>query len=182
MEIKINPRAQFRGYGPCVEMVGEWVTQAVWSVVRGLLLENRIDSSIYQARTKAGAFFQGGHHDPHGEWILIEFSASEVSCQDFIRILNTEVNKVIDPDYAVIRVIAKSNNALDLDKCKQVCDMIADETKCHLATEGELATMHCSAAFLPKDNIQYAKVQSLLDYTFCRDVRRLHWVTTGQQN
>lgn len=166
MEIKFNPRAQFPGRGPCIEMMGEWVTPAVHEVVAGLLGNNWMDSPIYQARTKAHAFFQGGYDKPDGEWILLEFWADEDSCVDFVKLLNEEINKVIDEDRVRIKVIAKSQNDKDQKELKDIVALIADETKCAVGTVNQAAIDRCTAVFLPANNVEYRAVQLLVNYTF----------------
>jgi hypothetical protein len=173
MEIKMNPRSQFPGRGPCIQMVGDWVTEEVWNVVHRLLNDNWISSPVYQARSKSGAFFQGGHSNARGKWILIEFWAEEEKCHDFIRILNEEVNKVLHEDSTMIRIVANTNNTKDVENRIQVCSMIAEETGCALAPDSELFMHHCSAMFVPKNNIEYEKVHLLLEFTFYKEVKRI---------
>jgi hypothetical protein len=176
MEIKMNPRSQFPGRGPCLQMVGDWVTEAVWNVVHRLLNDNLMSSPVYQARIKSSAFFQGGHSDPRAKFILIEFWAAEEKCQDFIRILNVEVNKIIHEDSTKIRIVANTSNTKDVENRIQVCSMIAEETGCEMAPDNELFMHHCSAMFVPKSNIEYEKVHFLLNWTFYKEVKRINWL------
>lgn len=166
MEIKFNPRSQFPGRGPCIELVGDWVTEAVWNVVANTLRSNHMDSPAYKARTKATAFFQGGHSDPHGEWILIECWSTEEACAEFLAYLNKEINEVIDKDREVIPVVAKSMNKVDIQKIEDAVALIVDDTGCAMGDENEAAIRKCRSLFKPVDNVQYAKVYFHLLYTF----------------
>lgn len=154
MELKIAPRTQFPDRGPCVQLHGDWVTEAVWGKVAQLLRDNYIDSPVYQARTKASAFFQGGHNNSQGEWVLIEFWTSEEKCQDFLEILNKEVNTVIDADLTKILLVAKSNNDHDIKEFEEACALIAEDTGCKSTNDQP----QCRLAFLPEDNLTYEKV------------------------
>lgn len=167
MEIKMNPRKDFPGRGPCIEMIGDWVTEEVWGVVNRLLIDNWMNSPVYKAKIPAQPFFQGGHNDSKGKWILIEFWAEEEKCQDFIKILNEEVNKVIKEDFTYIRLVAKTMNTHHIVEVEEASELIAEETGCNISMSEQDRHMHmCRVMFKPKDNVQYRAVSLHVDYTF----------------
>lgn len=168
MELKLNPRKDFPARGPCIEMVGDWVTEDVWNVVSRLFNDNWMTSPVYQARQKCTAFFQGGNHDSKCKWILIEFwPKEEKDCDDFIKILNEEVNKVIKEDFTKIRLVAKTMNAHHVYEVEEVSKMIADETKCPMSMdEKDQALNMCRVIFSPTDNVTHRAVHLLVTYTF----------------
>lgn len=154
MDIKISPREAFPGRGPCVQMYGDYVTEEVWNVVKSLLCDNVMSSPVYLARNKANAFFQGGHHDSRGKWVLIEFWSEEEKCQDFLKILNEEVNKVMSEYSHVICIVAPSNNEKDIRNTEEACLLIADDTGCKF----ERNMLNARVVFMPEDNLTYTKV------------------------
>lgn len=170
MKIIINPRSKFPDRGPCVQMIGEWVTPKVHAVVSRLIADNWMDSPVYKARIKAHAFFQGGYSDPNGKWILLEFWAAEEACQDFLEILNTEVNKVIDKNNTTICVTALTNNDHHIKACEELCKMLADDTESPVGTPVDAITAHCRQIFLPENNVQYGNLYLLLRHDFSKVV------------
>lgn len=181
MELKINPRKDFPGRGPCIEMVGDWVTEDVWNVVNRLMNDNWIDSPVYRASQKCHAFFQGGSSDSKGKWILLEFWAEEEQCQDFIKILNEEVNKVIKEEFTKIRLVAKTMNEVDVREVEEAGALIADETKCPMSMdEREQAINMCRVIFSPTDSVTYRAVYLLTKYTF--GLRQINFLDKWEVN
>lgn len=166
MKIIFNERKQFPGRGPCIELVGQWVTPEVHEVVSGLLANNWMDSLIYKARTKAHAFFQGGSDKRDGQWILLEFWTTEAECQDFLEILNREVNKVIDPNLTEFHLYAKSNNDKDIEDFNTTVALVADEAGLPVITGGEAEGHKCRAILKPQDSAQHRMIHVYANYTF----------------
>lgn len=55
------------------EIYGIDATEKLHELVRYQMLTNLTTAKGYELSQAAGAFFQGGSHDPKGEWIYIEF-------------------------------------------------------------------------------------------------------------
>lgn len=71
---------------PAFEISGIDATEELhWFLKR--MLTNLTTDECYQIHQNAGAFFQGGSHNPHGQWSLIEFWKPE-GAQAFIDYLN----------------------------------------------------------------------------------------------
>lgn len=179
MEIKFNPKNQFPGRGPCIEMIGDWVTPEVHDVVSQMLGANHYDDPAYQARIKAHAFFQGGYDRPDGQWILLEFWATEEACADFVKLLNERINEVIDEKYVNIMLIARSQNDKDIADFNTIIEMVADETKCELAETKLAQNCGCRAMFIPKDNVEYRAVSITARYTFNEHVKQRHYIQSN---
>jgi len=180
MELKLSPRKDFPGRGPCIEMIGDWVTEEVWNVVSRLTNDNWMASPVYQARQKCTVFFQGGCHDSKGKWILLEFwPKEEKDCDDFIKILNEEVNKVIKEDFTKIRLVAKTMNAHHVYEVEEVSKMIADDTKCPMSMdEKDQALNMCRVIFSPTDSVMHRAVYLLSAYTF--KLQLVHFLDTWE--
>lgn len=179
MEIKFNPKEQFPGRGPCIEMIGDWVTPEVYYVVAHMLGANHYDDPVYKARIKAHAFFQGGYGDPHKQWILLEFWATEEACADFVKLLNERINEVIDEKYVNIMLVSRSQNDKDIKDFDTIIEMVADETKCELADIKLAQNCGCRAMFIPKDNVEYRAVLIAASYTFNEQVKQRHYIQSN---
>lgn len=166
MKIIFNPRGQFLGRGPCIEMVGQWVTPEVHEVVSRLMGDNWMDSPVYKARQKAHAFFQGGYDKPQGQWILLEFWTDQENCAEFLEILNTEVNKVIDPKLTEFHLYAKSNNDKDIEDFEIMVELIADEAKLPVIAGNEAEVHKCRAILKPENSVQHRQLHLYANYTF----------------
>lgn len=155
MKLKFSPKEEFPGRGPCIQLYGDWVTEDVWNAVAAAMRDNWMDSPVYQARSKCGAFFQGGSDNPRGKWVLLEFWSSEDKCSDFVKLLEEAVNKAItNIYYTTIALVSKTSNGSDVAYIELVCDMIAEQTNCPF----ERNAMGARVLFQPEDNVAYSKV------------------------
>jgi hypothetical protein len=175
MEIKFAPRSAFRDRGPCIQMIGDWVTEDVWNVVSRLMNDCYIHSPSYIARQGICAFFQGGYHDSRGKWILLEFWADEEKCAPFVKLLNEEINKVINDGFTQIALVAHSNNEHHINDFNIAVEVLKD-FGCPVATAEEAAQHKCRALFLPENNLQYEKVFLEVEHRMNSYVRRLAWM------
>lgn len=179
MEIKLNPRKDFPGRGPCIQMIGDWVTEDVWKVVSRLMNDNWMTSPVYKARQKSHAYFQSGSHDPRGKWILLEFWSKEEDCADFIKILNEEINKVINPTFTKICLVANSNNQKDIDDLMVIAQLIADDTGCKMITGAEAENNRCRVMFAPENSVQHGEVHISVEHVF--QLKHSRWLDKWQE-
>lgn len=152
MKLKLEKKP---GRGPCIEMQGPWVTEQVWDTVSMIMSDNWTTSPVYKARSKCCAFFQGGHHDSKGEWILLEFWSKEENCAEFIELLNQKLDTVVPLQLTRIPVNLydyKDKGSLTL------CNMIAEETGCPY----DWGVCGSPFWFLPEDTVTYNKVMDLI--------------------
>ncbi|MFO5520855.1 hypothetical protein ACLBP3_30035, partial [Klebsiella pneumoniae] len=51
---------------------------------------------LYKAKEGFCVFFQGGHDNPHGKWILLEFWVDDIEkTREFVRLLTITINRVV---------------------------------------------------------------------------------------
>lgn len=169
MKLKLSPRSKFPGRGLCLQLIGSWVTEKVWLTVNELMHDNLYESPVYRARTEAGAFFQGGHDNPRGKWVLLEFSAPEERIQPFLDILEKKLAEDTDPHKAAICIVAETNNDRHKDYVYQSCELIAQDTGCRY----ERDVLHASVVFYPEDNLMYDRVRGLCQQF---SLKQLNWL------
>jgi hypothetical protein len=66
------PVRPVQGKGPGIFIHGKHVTESVHQIFSRFMNANRYNCEYYKAREGSGAFFQGGSHDPKGEFVFIE--------------------------------------------------------------------------------------------------------------
>lgn len=71
---------------PAFEISGDLATPELHEFLKAMLT-NWMDDPRYKLNQNAGAFFQGGSHDPNGKWFLIEFWKPE-GAQAFVDYIN----------------------------------------------------------------------------------------------
>ncbi len=78
---------------PAFEIHGDDAVPELHRFLNGMLT-NWMDDPRYKIHQAAGAFFQGGSHDPNGHWFMIEFWKSE-GAQAFVDYMNEHYMKAL---------------------------------------------------------------------------------------
>ncbi len=81
------------GKGPGINIHGDAVTPFVHGIFSTVMATNHINDPWYIVRSKAAAFFQGGHDRPDGNWVFIEFWNRE-NAQPFVDKINNVLKYV----------------------------------------------------------------------------------------
>lgn len=157
-EIKFSDKADFPGRGHCIEMQGDWVTERVWKVVNHLVNFNRMDSVEYKARNGFQVFFQSGHDNPRGKYILLEFWVDDLSKTDhFVQLLNQAVNNSLAPFMTVMNINPYKVGYEDACGAYTVISMIEKE----VGVRSDWGDSFTPIKFFPEDNVQYTKTLKL---------------------
>lgn len=144
--------------GPCIQLLGDYVTERVHEVVSKLMCDNFITSDGYKARKECNVFFQGGSNNARGKWILLEmWTKDPKQWEEFVRILNCAVDGVIIPLKTEIHADLYHMGYGDGKGSLDLCVMIGQETGCPYDASGWGTPFR----FKPEDNIQHYEVWKL---------------------
>lgn len=109
--------------GPGVYLYGNYVTPEFHDEVTMLMRDNFHGSPVYEARTRAHAFFQGGHGERTGKFVFIEFWTRESHKYDrFVDMIDEAYQKVRKPELEKIIVPETIDNL-------ELADLIAEKRK-----------------------------------------------------
>lgn len=97
MKVEMTPQP---GKGPGINIHGPQVTEFVWKLFSYSISANRIDCPWYNARQKAGAFFQGGSDKP-SNWVFIEFWKPDTAFH-YVNLVNRALAFVDDQGLPVL--------------------------------------------------------------------------------
>lgn len=160
MKLEFAKESQFPGRGPCIVMDGYWVTERVHDAVYHVLNDTYMESPFYKARQGFSVFFQGGYDDPRGKFIMLEFWVKDLSQTDeFVRLLEKEINKVIVSQYEKLMVSPYNMNYNDGKGSYDAISMIEKEVGCRVDWGDSMTPI----TFYPETNVQYDQVRSLCD-------------------
>lgn len=108
------------GKNPGIEIYGNHVTPLVHEVFSISMASNHMDDPWYHARKKANAFFQGGHGQPEGKWVFIEFWAPEHAAT-YVDMIN-EVLEFVDDQGCAKELTFKIEDRKVYDHVKGMLD------------------------------------------------------------
>lgn len=159
-ELKFAEKESFPGRGPCIELYGDYVTERVWEAVHRVVTCNLMSSPFYQAKQGFSVFFQGGHNDPRGKWILLEFWVDDIEkTNEFVRLLSIEVDKVLMKRNTQICVNPYKMGYDDGNGSYTALSEIHKETGCRVDWGCSMSPI----TFHPENNLEHRAVTKLCE-------------------